>query len=101
MDHIVIWGSDLVSYFFLKIEKKLKGGGGEGEEHLGLDWELVRMTYGIRYLQNEPEEVRVSCKTLVRTTSSRVEPCQTAECCCMRNVKMCAIFVVVVLLWPY
>lgn len=63
MDHIVIWGSVLVSYFFSQDrKKKLKGGG----EHLGLDWELVRMTYGIRYLQNEPEEVRVSCKTLVR-----------------------------------
>lgn len=30
MDYIVIWGSDLVSYFFFKIEKKLKGGGGGG-----------------------------------------------------------------------
>lgn len=27
---------------------------------------LVRMTYGVRYLQNEPEEVRMSCKPLVR-----------------------------------
>lgn len=60
MDHIVIWS---VIFFSQDKKKKLKGG---GEEHLGLDWELVRMTYGIRYLQNEPEEVRVSCKTLVR-----------------------------------
>lgn len=66
MDHMVIWGSVLVSYFFFQDRKKKLKGGGEGEEHLGLDWELVRMTYGIRYLQNEPEEVRVSCNTLVR-----------------------------------
>lgn len=57
MDHIVIWS---VIFFSQDRKKKLKGEG--GEEHLG----LVRMTYGIRYLQNEPEEVRVSCKMLVR-----------------------------------
>lgn len=67
MDHIVIWGSVLVSYFFFQDrKKKLKGGGGRGKRKWLKTFGLVRMTYGIRYLQNEPEEVRVSCKMLVR-----------------------------------
>lgn len=64
---MVIWGSVLVSYFFFQDrKKKLKGGGGRGKRKWLKTFGLVRMTYGIRYLQNEPEEVRVSCKMLVR-----------------------------------
>lgn len=63
MDHIVIWS---VIFFSQDRKKKLKGGGGRGKRKWLKTFGLVRMTYGIRYLQNEPEEVRVSCKTLVR-----------------------------------
>lgn len=53
-------------FFSQDRKKKLKGGGGRGKRKWLKTFGLVRMTYGIRYLQNEPEEVRVSCKTLVR-----------------------------------
>lgn len=67
MDHIVIWGVFWsVIFYFSRKKKKVKRGRGEGEEKVVKTFGLVRMTYGIRYLQNEPEEVRVSCKMLVR-----------------------------------